>query len=52
MDFGNYKYANIKNDSEFRERLTRFEAEIAQDFGENVVLIAYSKNQNSENPNS
>lgn len=52
MDFENYQFAPIKDDSKLREKLAKFEAEIAQDFGENVVLIAYGKNQDSTNPNS
>lgn len=52
MDLDNLQFANIKDDSKLREKLAKFEAEIAQDFGEHVVLIAYGKHQDSENPNS
>jgi adenylosuccinate synthase len=52
MEFENYKYADIKDDSKLKERLRKYEAEIAEEFGEQVVLIAYGKGQNSVNPNS
>lgn len=52
MSFTTYRIAKIKDDAKFRERLSRFEEEIAQEFGEHVVLIAYGKDQDSPNPNS
>lgn len=52
MSFANYRFANIKDDTKLRERLMRYEAEIAEEFGEHVVLIAYGKDQDSLNTNS
>lgn len=52
MDITSYKLAEIKDDGKFREQLARYEEEIAQEFGEHVVLIAYGKDQDSPNPNS
>lgn len=52
MDFDNYHFADIKDGSKLRKRLEKYEAEIAQEFGEHVVLIAYGKDQDSPNPNS
>lgn len=52
MDIANYRLAHIKDDTRFRDQLAKYEAEIAQEFGEQVVLIAYGKDQDSPNPNS
>jgi hypothetical protein len=52
LDLENYHLADIKDDAKLRERFRKYEAEIAQEFGEQVVLIAYGKRQNTSNQNS
>jgi hypothetical protein len=52
MDIANYRIAHIKDDAKFRDQLAKYEAEISQEFGEQVVLIAYGKDQSSPNTNS
>jgi hypothetical protein len=52
VNLGDYHLADIKDDTKLLEKLKKYEAEISQDFGEPVVLIAYGKNQDSPNPNS
>lgn len=52
MDLENFRLAEVKDDARLRAKLEKYEAEIAQEFGEQVVLIAYSKDQNCPNPNN
>jgi hypothetical protein len=45
MQFANYKLANIKDNTQVVERLTKIENDISKDIGSDIVLIAYQKDE-------
>ncbi|MDF2519922.1 MAG: hypothetical protein K0R84_550 [Clostridia bacterium] len=46
MHTKDYKFADIKNNKEAIERLSKVEEDLSKDLGGNIVLIAYQKDEN------
>lgn len=40
-----YKYASITNNNEIISQISQYENEISEKYGNNVILIAYSKEE-------
>lgn len=45
MEFNNYKIADIKDKTQIVERLAKIENDLSADIGEDVVLIAYQRDE-------
>lgn len=45
MQLANYKLADIKDNAQVVERLTKIENDLSKDIGKDVVLIAYQKDE-------
>lgn len=40
-----YKLATIKNDERIIEQITKYENELSQEIGQDVILIAYTRDK-------
>jgi|GEM_PF-4840100 len=47
MQFDSYKIADVKDKTQIAQRLSQVENEISKDIGQDVVLIAYQKDENT-----